>query len=136
MLSSRTGTWNKGEILKLFHTTVSFLISVTNAVLLRTKNSDQSNRGWMTPVQVVGCCFAEKPILDCNQVVLYLQFCSGGESRGGIGYLILYQNPEAMRNCLTEEIGEWAGDGVLAVAYKPFILLCSRRVTGCSACTH
>lgn len=47
----------------------------------------------MTPVQAVGCRFAEKPILDCNLVVLYLQFCSGGESRGGIVYLIPYQNP-------------------------------------------
>ena len=43
-----------------------FLISVTNAICLHTKNNDQSNRGWMTPVQVVECPIAGEPILDCN----------------------------------------------------------------------
>lgn len=67
-LGAQLQNWSvkQRRILKFFHTTLSFLISVTNAICLHTKNNDQSNRGWMTPVQVVECPIAGKPILDCN----------------------------------------------------------------------
>lgn len=81
MLSSRTEPEIK-EYSSFFILLFLSWISVTNAVCLHTKNSDQSNR-LDDSSSVVGCRFAEKPILDCNHSGLYLQFCSGGESRVG-----------------------------------------------------